>query len=327
MLVCRQSKIYEVLLRMKFVSYKLKEHETVYRIGCLNDEYVLDVQESYREYLLSHGAQRKIDQIDELLPADPSEFFALGKVAIDRAKEGYTFVNEQANRGAFFVEREQVRFGTPLPKPEKIICVGRNYKEHAVEMESDVPEAPVLFAKFANALIGPDDAIEKPTITDQLDYEVELGIVMGQQAKNVKKSDAYDYIAGYTIGNDITARDLQKRTPQWLQGKTLDRTTPIGPWIITADEVPNPDSLAVRSYVNGEERQNSNTSKFIFDIPTLIEYISKIVTLQPGDIILTGTPDGVGVAMDPPEYLQDGDVVSLYIDGIGRLENKVVEID
>lgn len=310
---------------MKLVSYKLKgTDESNYRIGCLIDDKVIDIQESYRLFLLSRVEQVMVQSIEEILPADPTTFFSIGESAIERAKEACAFIQNYKDKEDYFIDREKVNLGTPNPDPGKIICVGRNYAEHAKEMDSDVPEFPVLFAKFSNALIGPEDAIEKSPYTKKLDYEVELGVVIGKEARHVKREDAYDYIAGYTIGNDITARDMQKRTPQWLQGKSLDRSTPVGPWVVTADKIKNPDQLVVRSFVNGEKRQASDTSKFIFDIPYLIEFISHIMTLQPGDLILTGTPDGVGVAMDPPQFLQAGDVVTLEIEHIGQLENKVI---
>lgn len=312
---------------MKLVSYKLKGEtdEYEYRIGCIIDDKVIDVQESYRLFLLSRVEQVMVQSIEEILSADPTEFFSIGESAIERAKEACAFIQDHEDKNDYFIDRDKVTLGTPNPDPAKIICVGRNYVEHAKEMDSDVPEFPVLFGKFSNALIGPEDEIEKSLYTEQLDYEVELGVVIGREARRVSKDAAYDYIAGYTIGNDITARDLQKRTPQWLQGKSLDRSTPIGPWVVTADEIKSPDQLVVRSFVNGEKRQESDTSKFIFDIPFLIEFISHIMTLQPGDIILTGTPDGVGVAMDPPQFLQAGDVVTLEIEQIGLLENKVID--
>src|SRR5699024_10804952 len=142
-------------------------------------------------------------------------------------------------------------------------------------------------------LIGPEEEIQKTALTEKLDYEVELTIVIGREATEIKREDALNYVAGYTIGNDTTARDLQKRTPQWLQGKAIDRTTPIGPWVVTPDEIGDPANLSIRSFVNGEKRQESNTSKLIFDIPYLIEFISNLITLEPGDLIMTGTPDGV----------------------------------
>jgi len=309
---------------MKLVSYRLQQNES-YRIGCIEDNQVIDLQESYRQYLLSEGQYDKIKHIDELLPVEPNIFFSIGEAAIKRAKLACKYISENVKDSSAVIERKQVVLGPPQPKPGKIICVGRNYVEHAHEMKGDVPEHPVLFAKFPNALIGPEDSIEKTPLTDKLDYEVELVVVIGKEARRVKKKDAYEYVAGYTIGNDTTARDLQKRTPQWLQGKSIDKTTPIGPWIVTKDEINNPDQLRVSTYVNGEKRQESNTEKFIFDIPYLIEFISELMTLEPGDIILTGTPEGVAAGMAEPNFLQVGDIVTLEIEQIGTLENKVVK--
>jgi acylpyruvate hydrolase len=304
---------------MKLVSYRLKDKEVPLRVGIVVDESIIDLQETY---LAKHPSQR--DEVDQLIPSDPTSFFKLGEPAIQVAKEVYTYVKEGSEQGVVeHYSRNDVYLGTPIPEPSKIICVGRNYVEHAQEMKSDIPEYPVLFAKFANALIGPEDDIEKTPYTEKLDYEVELTIIIGKEASKVNKEDAYDYIAGYTIGNDISARDLQKRTPQWLQGKSVDRSTPIGPWVVTSDEVGDPGKLDVRCYVNGELRQSSNTEKFIFDVPFLIEFISNLITLKPGDLIMTGTPDGVAFGMESPKFLQDDDVVTLEIEKLGRMENRV----
>src|SRR5690625_1761298 len=178
-------------------------------------------------------------------------------------------------------------------------------------MDSAIPEYPVLFSKFSNALIGPEDGIEKSPQTNQLDYEVELVVVIGREASQVSQSEAHNYIAGYTIGNDVTARDMQNRTSQWLQGKSIDRSTPIGPWVVTSGERVNTENFSIVCDINGEQRQASTTNKFIFNIALLIEYISHLITLQPGDIILTGTADGVDVAMNPPQFLVDHDQIIL----------------
>lgn len=309
---------------MKLVSYKEKNSGKAWRIGSLYEETVIDLQDAYRSLLTSKTENMNATTRDPIFPADPTQFFKAGKPLLDEAKAAFTFALERLNEVTTF-ERAQVTLGTPIPNPGKIICVGRNYKEHAKEMKGDIPEHPVLFAKFSNALIGPEDAIEKTKFTEKLDYEVELVAVIGKEASCVKQEDALDYIAGYTIGNDTSARDLQKRTLQWLQGKTLDRSTPIGPWVIPADEIGDPGSLSVKSYVNGEERQGSATSKLIFSIPFLVAFISDLMTLSPGDIIMTGTPEGVGTAMNPPQYLQPGDIVTLEIENIGRMENRVVK--
>lgn len=307
---------------MKLVSYKLKKEMDPWRIGCMVEDRILDLQGAYLKQIGGIGDSI----IDADFPADPDTFYSFGEAMLEKARECLRYVqNARDSFEELLHERESAIIGAPVPNPSKIICVGKNYAEHAAEMDSDVPDHPVLFAKFTNALIGPEDPIEKSPATEKLDYEVELTIVIGKPASKVKRAEAYDYIAGYTIGNDTSARDLQKRTQQWLQGKTLDRTTPIGPWVVTADELVDPSNLSIRSFVNGEERQSSNTSKLIFDIPYLVEFISNLITLNPGDIIMTGTPDGVGFAMKPPQFLNDGDVVTLEIEGIGTMENKVVK--
>lgn len=310
---------------MKLVNYREKASTRANRIGLIEGDRVYDVQESYRMYALANKRMDNVDEIETIVPSDPTDFFKGGLPLVERAKEARTYILEQKDFARFSFAREDVILGTPIPRPEKVICVGRNYVEHAAEMKGDVPDFPVLFAKFPNALIGPEDDIHKSAQTNKLDYEVELALVIGKEASKVTKEDAYDYIAGYTIGNDTTARDIQKRTLQWLQGKSMDHTSPIGPWVIPAEDIENPDDLTVRTHINGELRQQSNTSKLIFDIPFLIEFISGLMTLQPGDIILTGTPEGVGAGMEPPTFLQDGDVVRLEIDEIGTLENTVVD--
>src|SRR5699024_8082586 len=232
----------------------------------------------------------------------------------------YNYIVHHKQETALFL-MDDVTIGTPVPHPSKIICVGKNYADHAEEMDSDIPKTPVLFAKFSNALIGPEDRVEKSPHTNKLDYEVELAVVIGKTASGITKHEAYDYIAGYTIANDVSARDMQKRTLQWLQGKSHDRSTPVGPWIVTPDEVRDPHNLSICSYVNGEKRQDSNTSKLIFDLPYLLEFITSFMTLVPGDILLTGTPDGVAAGMPSPMFLQDGDQVTLEIETIGEMEN------
>ena len=308
--------------KLKLVNYRNKNSNQMERIGFILDEYVVDVQDAYKSML---QAENKNEQL-EIIPAEPDLFFKIGTPAIERAIAAYDFVKKnQEELTLLRMEQRNIIFGPPIRNPQKIICVGRNYAAHAKEMDSDIPTYPVLFAKFANALIGPNDPIEKTSFTEKLDYEGELVVVIGKEAKHVKREDAHHYISGYAIGNDTSARDLQKRTPQWLQGKSIDRTTPIGPWIVTTEEIKDPINLAVRSYVNGELRQEGNTRDFIFDVPTLIEFITSLITLQPGDLIMTGTPDGVGFGMNPPQFLSNGDIVTIEIDKIGKIENKVMD--
>jgi 2-keto-4-pentenoate hydratase/2-oxohepta-3-ene-1,7-dioic acid hydratase in catechol pathway len=230
-----------------------------------------------------------------------------------------------------------VKVLAPIDQPRRnIFCVGKNYHEHAAEFQNSgfdssakngehAPEAPVIFTKPASTIIGPGDKIPRHTsVTSQLDYEAELGVVIGKAGRNISKANAMDYVFGYTVINDFTARDLQKLHRQWFLGKSLDGFCPMGPYLVTADEVDG-QNIDVKCWVNGDLRQNSNTSKLIFDIPTLIETLSAGIELQPGDVIATGTPAGVGIGFTPPKFLQKGDVVRIEIENVGVLENEVGE--
>jgi len=239
-----------------------------------------------------------------------------------------------ANAGgvASAVVAGDVTFLAPLPRPEKnVFCVGRNYLDHIAEgakaqnTKVNVTEVPVYFTKPRTAVIGPTADIPLfAHVSTQIDYEVELAVIIGTAGRDIAKSAAWDHIFGYTILNDITARDVQRRHGgQYFKGKGLDGSCPMGPFIVTADEVPDPQSLGLRSMVNGETRQDSTTAAMIFDIPTLIASLSEGLTLEPGDILATGTPSGVGYAMTPPQFLTDGDVVVCEIDGLGRMANRV----
>ncbi|WP_067934640.1 fumarylacetoacetate hydrolase family protein [Alicyclobacillus kakegawensis] len=222
---------------------------------------------------------------------------------------------------------DEVRFGPCVLNPQKIICIGLNYRKHAAETGSPVPTSPVVFSKFNNTLAGHREPIPLPSASRQVDYEAELAIVIGQKVSGVDAEHALTAVAGYTVANDVSARDLQNRTPQWLLGKTCDKFAPIGPYFVTADEIPNPNALPIRTYVNGEVRQNSNTSDMIFSCAELVSYLSRHMTLWPGDIILTGTPEGVILGMPPhaQRWLQAGDEVTVEIEGVGRLTNRFVE--
>ncbi|MFZ3131746.1 MAG: fumarylacetoacetate hydrolase family protein [Desulfosporosinus sp.] len=221
---------------------------------------------------------------------------------------------------------------SPIPNPPRgIICLGKNYRDHikevakAIDRELEVPKLPIYFSKLVDRCVGPDGVIPAhDNLTDSLDYEVELAIIIGKEGKNIPKYKAEEYIFGYTILNDISVRDAQRKHAQWFKGKSFDGTCPMGPWIVTRDEFEFPVQLAIKSYVNGELRQDSNTSEFIFDIPYIISEFSKGITLKPGDVIATGTPAGVGMGFTPPKYLKAGDEVECYIENIGSLKNRVL---
>ena len=211
-----------------------------------------------------------------------------------------------------------IRIGPPISRPSKIVCVGLNYAKHAAESGMKIPDEPVLFFKSSSAITGPYDPIIIPKNSSKTDWEVELAIVIGKRASYVSKEDALNYIAGYVLHNDVSEREFQiERSGQWVKGKSCDSFAPIGPFIATADEIENPNNLNLWLKVNGEEMQNSNTSDFIFNIEEVVSYISQFMTLIPGDIISTGTPFGVGLGLNPPKYLKEGDVVELGIEGLG----------
>ena len=211
----------------------------------------------------------------------------------------------------------------PIPRPGKIVCVGLNYRDHAEEQGVESPDAPLLFAKFTTSLIGPGDAIVIPPVVTRCDYEAELGVVLGSTVRNVSKENAFEAVAGYVVANDVSARNLQFSDGQWTRGKSPDTFCPVGP-LVPAPEVHEPHALPIRAILNGETMQNSSTANLIFGIDEVISYASQTSTLEAGDLILTGTPAGVGVFRDPPRLLQPGDEITIEIDGVGSLTNPVV---
>ena len=224
----------------------------------------------------------------------------------------------EKNHDSCPVIQNDVRLGPPLLRPSKIVCVGLNYSKHAKESGMDVPEEPVLFFKASSAIIGPYDSIIIPKGSEKSDWEVELAIVIGNKASYVSEKDALSHVAGYVLHNDVSERSFQlERSGQWVKGKSCDTFAPIGPFIATPDEIGDPNNLNLWLKLNGEQMQNSNTSDFIFNIQQVVSYISQFMTLLPGDVISTGTPFGVGLGLNPPRYLKNGDVIELGIDGLG----------
>ncbi len=218
-----------------------------------------------------------------------------------------------------------VRLGPPIRRPSKIICIGLNYRDHAAESSLDIPKEPVVFMKATTSLVGPNDPVMIPKNAKKLDWEVELAVIIGRTARHVTRTQALDFVAGYALHNDYSERSFQlERGGQWVKGKSCDTFAPLGPVLATRDEVPDPGHLRLWLKVNNEERQNGDTAKMIFDVPTIVSYLSEFMTLLPGDVISTGTPAGVGLGMKPPQYLKAGDVVDLGIDGLGESQQKVV---
>ncbi|WP_019007054.1 fumarylacetoacetate hydrolase family protein [Cohnella laeviribosi] len=289
---------------MKLLTFLKDGH---YALGIRTDRGVLDVESA-----VGQGRRRAPTRLHEAIEGGPQAVSALQAIA------------EQAEDG--WLKEADLTLGPCVPHPGKIVCVGLNYRKHAEETNAPIPEYPILFSKFNNALAGHGEDIPLPAVSEKVDYEAELAIVMGKTAKNVGKEQALDYVFGYCNANDLSARDLQMRTPQWLLGKTCDKFLPLGPYLVTADEVGNPNGLGIRCIVNGEVRQNSNTSDMIFHCGELVSYISRHMTLEPGDVILTGTPEGVVLGYPPEKqvYLQEGDIVTVQIEKLGALTNRMV---
>ncbi len=229
--------------------------------------------------------------------------------------------------GAALHSSPQVIYGLrllcPLRRPQKIMCIGKNYADHAKEMSSALPERPVLFAKYGNALCGPEEEVELPVVSRQMDYEAELAVVIGRKVRQLAPEQALGAVFGYTCANDLTLRDIQQQDGQWTRAKSPDRFCPLGPWLVTADEIPDPQDLGIMLELNGERMQFSSTGRMVFPVAELISYLSRTMTLLPGDLLLTGTPPGVGHGRKPPVYLLPGDVTVVEIEKIGRLVNRV----
>lgn len=256
------------------------------------------------------------------LPADMRRFLELGDVGMETARSTV----EQALTNGQTMAIDAVKIMAPILNPSKIIAIGLNYMDHCREQNIEPPQSPIIFAKFPTSIIGPGDTIRwDPELTSQVDFEAELAVVMGRTARRVTEAEALAYVAGYTICHDVSARDLQFGDGQWIRGKSLDTFCPIGPYLVTRDEISDPHNLAIRCTVNDQVMQDSNTAEMIFQIPFLIEYISRAFTLLPGDIITTGTPDGVGVFRSPKIFLKDGDQVTMEIEGLGQLTNPCLE--
>lgn len=269
----------------------------------------------------TNEAARIVDlaRVEPRLPSDMLallrggvEMRALAQNALDQARQSDE------------IPLADVTLQAPLPRPGKIICIGLNYRDHAAESNAKLPDVPTVFAKYDNCVIGHGAAIVIPRVTNQVDYEAELAFVIGRRARHIAEEDALDYVAGYTIFNDVSARDYQTRTTQWTIGKTFDTFGPMGPALVTADQVADPQALDLRLTIGGELLQSSNTRNMIFSIRYLIAYLSNVMTLEPGDLISTGTPAGVGMARQPPRFLRAGDVVQVEIQGLGILRNTVI---
>jgi 2-keto-4-pentenoate hydratase/2-oxohepta-3-ene-1,7-dioic acid hydratase in catechol pathway len=261
----------------------------------------------------------EVSATDRGEPATVRELLALGHEWQRRAWEALA-------HGVARHDAARAILMAPVPDPPKIICLGLNYRDHAAESGMDIPKEPILFSKYTTALLGHQGEIVLPEVSQEVDYEAELVVVIGQGGRHIPRERALEHVAGYTIGHDVSARDWQLNKPgkQWMAGKTFDTFAPVGPALVTPDEVGDPHKLGIRLRLNGKTMQESTTSQLIFGVDETIAYLSQIFTLEPGDLIFTGTPPGVGMARKPPVWLQPGDVVEVEIDGLGILRNSVV---
>lgn len=259
-----------------------------------------------------------LTESEDLSAIDLLKCFDLQNRFVEKAKSAIASENFRV------INRRDIKIVAPLPRPGKIICIGLNYRNHAEESGMPIPESPIIFSKFATSIIGANEPIIVPKNSLQVDYEAELAFVIGRAAKNIKKEDAFRYVFGFTNFNDVSARDFQFADGQWQRGKSCDTFAPLGEYVATTDEIGDPHNLQIQFRLNGETLQNSNTSELIFKIPELIEFLSQSITLEPGDIIATGTPPGVGFARKPSVFMKKGDVAEVEIEGLGILSNPVL---
>jgi len=281
---------------MRFVTFEIQGHA---HAGAVTGDFVIDLSSAgflTLQDLIRHGSVAH-PAIDKLIEDPPRA----AKLPLDK-----------------------VKLLAPIPRPNKLICVGLNYLDHAKETGAEVPKVPTIFNKFATAVIGPGENVVLPKVSKAPDYEAELAFVIGVGGRHIAAEDWSKHVFGYTIVNDVSARDYQRATTQWLMGKTFDTFAPIGPWIVTADEIPDPHALDIQLEINGEVLQDSNTRELIFKVPELIAFLSSVFTLEPGDIVSTGTPAGVGFTRKPPRFLRPGEEMVVRIEGIGELRNPIV---
>jgi acylpyruvate hydrolase len=314
---------------MKLVMYTYGERK--HRLGAMGEkDTIVDLNYAYETIAHKSGEPRWKELAQAIIPSDSVEFFAGGSRSIEKATEVLAGVKNASvdslspcGKRVIF-KRGEVKLGAPIQNPMRIICLSHNYHDFCRETGLPVPPEPRIFSKYNNSLCGPEDPIIYPKMTKCLGYEVELAFVIGKKGRHVPLKKAMDYVAGYMIMNDVSASDITTLDKQVTRGKTFDNFAPCGPYLATKDEIPNPGNLDVKCWVNDKLLQNSNTRELIYDVPTLVSFLSQVFTLEPGDIIATGTPGGLAKDRKPTTFMNVGDVCTLEIDGLGRLSNKIV---
>ena len=316
---------------MKLVTYESAKQS---RLGVVQGDVVVDVAAAYGTIAKGRIADKKLAAAAEVLrklgrpPQDMVELLSLGeryRKALGVAVASAATMGKKGPKG-LAIPLRTAKLRAPIAHPQKITCIGLNYADHAREGGQEPPPAPIFFLKSHNTICGPGDPIKLPPNSTQVDYEAEFAVVIGKRGSRIPESEAHKYIAGYTVLHDVSARDMQFSDKQWYRGKSCDTFAPTGPWIVTPDELPDPNSLRISLTLNGETLQDSNTSNLIFKVPFLISYLSQSVTWEVGDLISTGTPPGVGFARKPQVFLKAGDTVSVTVEGIGTLTNPVVAV-
>src|SRR2546427_9107277 len=297
---------------MMLVSYRIRGSDAAWRAGIAQEEAVVDTSASRLGRADAAGGQGGLS-VRALLQQ--------GQQALE---EVFAWAQQQFEAKSNLISLDTLELGPPVPDPDKILCLGVNYREHAAEAQQEVPAVPMFFAKFRNSLIGPTSPILLPRVSRQIDYEGELAVIIGTRCKDVTEQEALQYVARYSIMNDVTARDIQLQTSQWTAGKALDTFAPMGPGMVLASDMPDPQTLMLTTGVNGQVVQHDSTANMIFSVATSIAFLSSLMTLEPGDIIATGTPSGVGFKRTPPLFLREGDVVEVEIERIGSIRNPVM---
>lgn len=310
---------------MRLVSY---ERGGERRLGALAGDLAFDLNRAAASLFRSRGSANWRALADCAVPADVEAFLAGGAETAGAAQEaldhGRALDPDEAERELIAAPLAQLQLLPPVPRPPKVVCVARNYAKHAKEANLPLPELPILFTRFPNTLVANGEPVIRPTVSEQLDWEGELALVIGKPGHRIPQGRAFDHVAGYSVFNDVTVRDYQFRVTQYTAGKNFRASAPFGPALVTADEIPDPQALAITTAVDGVVKQDANTDEFIFDIPTIIEHVSEFVPLEVGDVIATGTPAGVGFKREPPEFLRPGQTVRVEIEGVGVLENPVI---
>jgi 2-keto-4-pentenoate hydratase/2-oxohepta-3-ene-1,7-dioic acid hydratase in catechol pathway len=299
---------------MKLITFSLKE---TIQIGVLRETVTINLNSLSAIHVNTNNEE-------STFPTDMLQLVKLGKTGLDYIETMLNWLDEnESYKAEVEVDTNSIKLLAPISNPGKVVCVGNNYMDHCIEQNVVPPKQPMIFSKWASCIIGPNEDVILPEDSEQVDYEAELAVIIGKEGKNIPENQALDYIYGYTVMNDVSARDIQFEDVQWVRGKSYDTFAPIGPAIVTADEIEDPHNLDIRLTVNGETLQDSNTKHLIHKIPYIISYLSKGFTFQPGDVIATGTPHGVGVFRNPPIFLKKGDVCTIEIEKVGTLKNPI----